>query len=82
MTEPTSMRPLRFNDEVLNGASSDERRAEIYCKMSPTRKWEEWNRLRDMAWKLKLAGVRATHPHWSDQEVENAVRKIFLYAVT
>ena len=61
---------------------ADELRTEIYRTMSPAKKWQEWTRLRETAWKLKAAGLRALHPTWSDQDVENAVRKIFLYAVT
>ncbi|NUM88685.1 MAG: hypothetical protein HUU37_05735 [Bdellovibrionales bacterium] len=68
--------------ESTSGASADGRRAEIFRGMSPARKWEEWNRLRDAAWRLKAAGIRACHADWSDQEVENAVRRIFLHAVT
>ncbi len=57
-------------------------RAEIYREMSPSQKWKEAARLRETAWKMKAAGIRAAHPAWNDQEVEKAVREIFLYAVT
>lgn len=63
-------------------ASIDEIRAAIYSKMSYARKWQEACRLRETAWKLKMAGVRARYPAWSDQQIEAEVRKIFLYATT
>lgn len=62
--------------------TAEEYRTEIYRKMSPFRKWEEWRRLQSAAWALKHAGVKAAHPTWSEQEVKKAVRDIFLYAVT
>ncbi|NUM88687.1 MAG: hypothetical protein HUU37_05750 [Bdellovibrionales bacterium] len=71
-----------IGQESLNSASADGLRAEIYREMPPAKKWEEWMRLREAAWNLKKAGLKAIYPEWSDQEVENAVRKIFLYAVT
>lgn len=57
-------------------------RAQIYLKMSPTRKWEEFNRMRKIAWDLKRAAVRAKYSDWDEREINNTVRKIFLYAVT
>jgi hypothetical protein len=56
--------------------------SEIYRKMSPAQKWEQVCQLRDAAWAMKRAGVRMQNPSWSEAEVENEVRKIFLYAVT
>jgi len=55
---------------------------EIYSKMSPAQKWEQICHLRETAWKLKAAGVRAKHPNWSEREVQAEVKKIFLYATT
>jgi hypothetical protein len=55
---------------------------EIYLKMSPAQKWEEVCKLRAIAWMLKRAAVKERHPEWSAEEIENEVRKIFLYAVT
>lgn len=54
----------------------------IYSKMSFSQKWEQVCQLRETAWAMKAAGVRALHPDWSDEEVQNQVRSIFLYAVT
>jgi hypothetical protein len=55
---------------------------EIYRTMPPARKWEEVKRLRETAWRLKRAGVKALHPQWTEAEIEKVVRGIFLYAVT
>ncbi len=55
---------------------------EIYQKMSPAEKWEQVCKLRESAWIMKRAGVKALHPSWTSEEIEEEVRKIFLYAVT
>ena len=65
-----------------NSKSAEEIQRDIYSKMSFAQKWQETCRLRETAWKLKTAGIRARHPHWNDREVEAEVRKIFLYATT
>ena len=62
--------------------TADEIRTEIYARMSAAQKWNEVCRLRELAWKLKAAAIRAKHPELSDLEVASEVRKIFLYAVT
>jgi hypothetical protein len=53
-----------------------------YRDFTPAQKWAEVVKLREMAWELKRAMIRQSHPDWSDKQVEDAVRKIFLYAVT
>ena len=45
-------------------------------------KWEEVKRLRQTAYNLKRAAIKALHPDWSDQEIDKAVKEIFLYATT
>lgn len=55
---------------------------DIYIKMSPAQKWEQVCKLRDTAWIIKRAGIKAQHPSWSVEEVESKVRKVFLYAVS
>ena len=57
-------------------------RADIYRRMSPTQKWEEAFRLRDIAWKIKAASIRSLNPGWDEKMVEAEVKRIFLYAVT
>ncbi len=49
---------------------------------SPAQKWEEVTKLRKMAWDLKWALVKQSHPDLSDEEIRKKVRAIFLYATT
>lgn len=53
-----------------------------YAHLTPAQKWAEAVKLRQLAWNLKIAYIRQTHPDWSDEQVENKVREIFLYAST
>ncbi len=55
---------------------------QIYSKMSFAQKWERVCDLRNIAWNLKAARLRSQHADWSEFEVQNAVRKIFLYGST
>lgn len=71
-----------LNNSIENCKSAEEIQADIYAKMSFARKWEATCQLREAAWKLKAAGVRAQHSSWNTQEIEAEVRKIFLYATT
>ena len=57
-------------------------RIEIYRKMSPADKWRQFCEMYRFAWAVKRAGVREQHPDWTDQQVEDKVREIFLYATT
>ena len=63
-------------------AAAEKIQSEIYRRMTPRQKWDEVEKLRRLAWELKSAGVRAMHPEWSPNQVEQAVREIFLYATT
>jgi len=53
-----------------------------YAGFTPAQKWAEAVKLRQMAWDLKTAYIRHIHPEWSDEQVKDAVREIFLYATT
>ena len=53
-----------------------------YRNMTPAQKWAEVVKLREMAWNLKCAAIRDSHPDWSEERVKRAVRDIFLYAST
>lgn len=55
---------------------------EIYSNMSYAQKWKEMLKLRETAWVLKLAGLRALHPEWNEQQIKDEVKRIFLYATT
>ncbi len=65
---------------MFNAAESYQN--EIYSQMTPLMKWNEFIRLREMAWHLKTASVRQQHPEWTEVEVDDEVKRIFLYAVT
>lgn len=34
------------------------------------------------AWKLKAAGLRDQHPDWTEEQIDDGVREIFLHART
>ncbi len=57
-------------------------RQEIYSQMTPSQKWDEAFRLREIAWIIKAASIRTQHPEWSEKDIQAEVRKIFLYAFT
>jgi hypothetical protein len=54
----------------------------IFKSMSPEQKLEIALRLIYSARELKAAGLRAQHPDWTEEEVSNRLREIFLYART
>jgi len=53
-----------------------------YRHMTPAQKWREAVKLREMAWNLKYAAIRNSHPDWSEEKVKEAVKEVFLYAST
>ena len=60
--------------------SSDDIGLQILKKLTPEQKLRAAERLYWSAWQLKAAGVRAQNPHWTEKEVQEAVRSIFLHA--
>ena len=48
--------------------------------MSPAQKLRAAERLYHSARQLKAAALRAKHPDWTDEAIQQAVREIFLYA--
>jgi len=54
----------------------------IFEAMTPEQKLRAALALYRSARDLKAAGLRAQHPHWSEKEIEEKVREIFLYART
>ncbi len=68
--------------ELQNLTTAEDLQTKIYSKMSPIQKWKAVQQLREIAWAIKTAGVRSLHPEWSDKEVQQEVRRIFLYATT
>ncbi len=55
---------------------------QILARMSPEEKLEVAMQLYYSARKLKAAGVRAEHPDWDEEQVQQVVREAFLYART
>lgn len=64
------------------GARVHPKQIEAYRKMTPEQKFEILAKLRATAWELKAAGIRAGHPDWTETQVQEKVREIFLYATT
>jgi len=58
--------------------SPEERR--ILQAMSPAQKLRAAERLYYSARQLKAAALRAQHPDWTDEAIQQAVREVFLYA--
>jgi len=59
---------------------ADKIQIDIYRKMTPGQKWQA---ARDLYWsarRLKAAWLRQIHPDWTEEQVQNEVREIFLYA--
>ncbi|MBX7258431.1 MAG: hypothetical protein K1Y02_18860 [Candidatus Hydrogenedentes bacterium] len=52
----------------------------IIRAMTPEQKLATAQRLYDSARELKAAGFRMQHPDWTEEQVQAAVRKAFLYA--
>ena len=54
----------------------------IYQAMTPEQKLRITTRLYWTARELKAAGLRRQHPEWTEQQIDQKVREIFLYART
>jgi hypothetical protein len=67
---------------VLADEQSSPEQIEIYRRMSGEKRLRVAERLYWSAWKLKIAGLRAQHPDWSEEEVKRETRRVFLYART
>lgn len=55
---------------------------EVLRKMSPSQKWEQARTLYETAWELKASGIRAQNPTWTEERVQDAVRRMFLHGHT
>lgn len=53
---------------------------QVLQAMSPAQKLRAAERLYWSARQLKAAAVRAQHPDWTEEAIQQAVRQIFLYA--
>lgn len=50
--------------------------------MTPEQKLASAEALWHTAWQLKVAGVRMQHPEWSETQVVDQVRQLFLRAAS
>jgi len=60
----------------------DPKQIELYRSMSPSQKIRIALRLYYSAWQLKEAGLRLHHPDWTQKELQEKTKEIFLYART
>ena len=60
----------------------DPKQIELYRSMSPSQKVRIALRLYYSAWQLKEAGLRLHHPDWTQKELQEKTKEIFLYART
>jgi hypothetical protein len=63
-------------------SDADKIHRDIYRNMSHAQKWQEFLKIRKAAWELKAAGLRHNHPDWTEEQIQEKVREIFLYATT
>jgi len=58
----------------------DPKQIELYRLMSASQKLHIALRLYYSAWQLKEAGLRLHHPDWTEKELQEKTKEIFLYA--
>ena len=63
----------------MNGLPGD-LEVSILRRMTPARKLEIAFGLRDLAWRLKAAGLRDQHPDLGEEEIQDRVRDAFRHA--
>ena len=66
-----------LSDEQLSAEQ-----AAILGRMTPEERWRVASRLYWTMRRHKTAFIRSTHPELSDQEVDQQVRRLFLYGGT
>lgn len=54
----------------------------IYQAMTPEQKLKVAFNLYHSARELKASGLRVQHPDWSEKQIQEKVRELFLYAAT
>jgi hypothetical protein len=69
---------------VADGMTPDLHPAQIeaYRRMTPQDKFRAMGRIYRQAWRLKMAWLRNQNPQWSEEEILNETRRIFLHAST
>ncbi|HXC34996.1 MAG TPA: hypothetical protein VNV43_03925 [Candidatus Acidoferrales bacterium] len=54
----------------------------IYRRMTPEQRWRAAQRLYWTCRRHKAAFLRSLHPNWTEEKVEDEVRRVFLNART
>ena len=67
---------------MLADEKSSPEQIEIFRAMTGERRLQLAEQLYWSARKLKLAGLRAQHPDWTEEQLNAEVRRIFLHART
>jgi hypothetical protein len=67
---------------MLADEKSSPEQLEIFRAMTGQRRWQLAEQLYWSARKLKLAGLRAQHPDWTEEQLNAELRRIFLHART
>ena len=58
------------------------RQVEIFRSMTPFQRWERAIKLRQMVGEIRKMSLKADHPGWSEEKLEEAVRDFFIHAST
>lgn len=79
---PTGGCRIPRNGRSVRQATVHPEQAKIYRAMSPEKRLQIAYDLYRTARQLKEAGLRDSHPDWTEEQVRSEVRRIFLYART
>lgn len=77
MSESAILPNVRPESNVM---AKDDKQFEIIKNMTPEQKINATMRLYWSARELKAAWFRQEHPDWTEDQVQEAVREVFLYA--
>ncbi len=72
--------PARHPSQV--SLNSEQVSTKIYSQMTYLQKWQEYLKLREVAWTMKAAGLRLQYPDWPEDKIQEETKRIFLYATT
>lgn len=69
---------------IPDGKTPDLHPAQIdaYRRMTAEERWLQMSRLYWQAWEMKMAWLRQRHPDWTEGQVEEETRRIFINAGT
>jgi len=63
-----------------SGDRPDPQQLEVLRRMTPEQRWRAAHRLYWTLRRHKAAFLRSLHPEWSDEQVEQETRRIFMNA--